>query len=150
MPEQDEQFMRRALELAEQAALADEVPIGAVLVQDGRIIAEGRNQPIAHHDATAHAEIVAIRNAGVVLENYRLPNSTLYVTLEPCCMCMGAILHARISNVVFAAFDLKTGAAGSVINIAEHEQLNHHTTIKGGLLESESIRLLQHFFRKRR
>ena len=121
----DIHWMRRALELATLAAREGEVPVGALIVKDGELIAEGRNRPIAHHDPTAHAEIQALRAAGKVLNNYRLPGTTLYVTLEPCPMCAGAIVHARVERVVFAATDPRTGAAGSIYNLLQSEKLNH-------------------------
>jgi tRNA(adenine34) deaminase len=144
-------FMRRAMELAREAEAAGEVPVGAVLVRDGRIIGEGRNQPIGGHDPTAHAEIVALRAAGRAEQNYRLPGSTLYVTLEPCPMCAGAIVHARVERVVFAAPDPRTGAAGSVFDLLpSDERFNHRTAVDGGLLAEEAGRMLRDFFRARR
>ncbi len=148
--EADEGFMRRALELARRAAAAGEVPVGAVVVQDGRIVGEGWNQPISGRDATSHAETEAIRAACRTLENYRIPGTTLFVTLEPCVMCSGAIMHARISRVVFGASDPKTGACGSVVNLFAEERLNHHARIEPGLLAAESVALLKSFFAGRR
>lgn len=147
---QDIVFMRQALDQAAQAALVGEVPVGAVVVKDGKVIASGRNAPIGGHDPTAHAEIVALRAAAQVLGNYRLPGCELYVTLEPCAMCVGAMLHARLARVVFGALDPKTGAAGSVLNLFEHKQLNHQTQVEGGVLAVECAAALQEFFRARR
>lgn len=142
--------MRAALELAREAATVDEVPVGAVVVMDGQIVGRGFNQPILRHDPTAHAEIMALRDAAHHLGNYRLPNSTLYVTLEPCVMCSGAIMHARVERVVFGARDPKTGAAGSVIDLYGEERLNHHARIEGGVLAEECGVLLTGFFAARR
>ena len=142
--------MRRALELAGQAGDAGEVPVGAVLVRDGRIAGEGRNRMIEAADPTAHAEMEAMREACVAAGNYRLPGAELFVTLEPCAMCAGAIVLARISRVVFAARDPKSGAAGSVFNILDHAALNHRCEVQSGLLERESAELLRSFFRARR
>ncbi|QIL72698.1 tRNA adenosine(34) deaminase TadA [Diaphorobacter sp. HDW4B] len=148
--ESDEQGMRLALALAQQAAQTGEVPVGAVLVKDGRVIAEGRNAPIAQHDPTAHAEIAALRSAAQTLGNYRLDGCTLYVTLEPCPMCAGAMLHARLPRVVFGAADAKTGAAGSVVDLFAEPLLNHQTQIQGGVLADECGLALSEFFRQRR
>ncbi len=142
--------MRIALDLAHQAADRDEVPVGAVLVRDGDILGRGYNQPIARHDPSAHAEIVALRDAAARLGNYRIPGSTLYVTLEPCAMCVGAILHARVEKVIFGAADPKTGAAGSVIDLFAEARLNHHASASGGLLADECGKLLSAFFAGRR
>lgn len=142
--------MREALALARQAAEAGEVPVGAVVVKDGVIVGRGMNRPIAGHDPSAHAEIAALRDAGQRLQNYRLVGCTLYVTLEPCAMCVGAMLHARVARVVFGASDPKTGACGSVINLFEEERLNHHATVEGGLLAEESADMLKAFFASRR
>ena len=142
--------MQRALELAREAAAAGEVPVGAVLVREGEVLGEGRNQPIAQHDASAHAEMVALRAAGQAAENYRLPGSTLYVTLEPCPMCAGALVHARVERVVFAAADPRTGAGGSVFDLMRDARLNHRCVVEGGLLEAESAALLREFFAARR
>lgn len=150
MDEQDEAFMREALALARAAAGVDEVPVGAVLVIDGGIVGRGFNQPIRRHDPTAHAEIMALRDAAERVGNYRLPGSTLYVTLEPCVMCSGAIMHARVGRVVFGARDPKTGAAGSVIDLYSEERLNHHADIVGGVLAEECGALLSAFFAARR
>jgi len=146
----DISFMQVALELAQQAAQTGEVPVGAVVVKDGAIIGRGYNQPISLHDPTAHAEVMAMRDAAQQLGNYRLPGYDLYVTLEPCCMCAGAIMHARIGRVVYAAPDPKTGACGSVINLFAESQLNHHTEVAGGVLAYESSILLRGFFTGRR
>lgn len=142
--------MRVALGLAREAATADEVPVGAVLVLNGQIVGRGFNQPILRRDPTAHAEIMAMRDAANRLGNYRLPQSTLYVTLEPCVMCSGAIMHARIGRVVFGARDPKTGAAGSVVNLFGEERLNHHAVIEGGVLAEECGAMLSSFFAARR
>ncbi len=142
--------MREALAEAQRAAQAGEVPVGAVVVQGGRVIATGRNAPIDGLDPTAHAEIVALRAAARALGNYRLDDCTLYVTLEPCAMCSGAMLHARLPRVVFGAADPKTGAAGSVVNLFAEPQLNHQTTVQGGVLADECGALLSDFFRQRR
>ncbi len=143
-------FMQRALHLARQAALMDEVPVGALVVCDGQIIGEGFNQPISQSDPTAHAEIRAIRIASERVKNYRLIGCSLYVSLEPCCMCVGAIMHARIKRVVFAAPDSKTGACGSVVNLFSEDRLNHHAQVIGGILAEESVALLRQFFAERR
>ncbi len=151
MVEQDRIFMMRALELARKAESEGEVPVGAVLVRNDEIIGEGWNQPITRHDPTAHAEIVALRDAGQNEKNYRLPGSTLYVTLEPCPMCAGAIIHARIDRVVFAAEDPRTGAAGSVFDLLpSDERMNHFTRIDSGLLAEDSSTMLKEFFRRKR
>lgn len=143
-------YMHEAIELARQAAACEEVPVGAVLVRDGQIIGRGYNQPIARHDPSAHAEVMALRDAAARAGNYRLPGSTLYVTLEPCAMCVGAILHARVEAVFFGASDPKTGAAGSVIDLFAETRLNHHTSVTGGLLAEECGELLSNFFAGRR
>lgn len=144
-------LMQRALELAQRAADEGEVPVGAVLVKDGEIIGEGYNQPIAKHDPTAHAEIQALRAAAKHLNNYRLPDTTLYVTLEPCAMCAGAIIHARVGKVVYGASDPRTGAAGSVFDLLPSDQRFNHTTLCEGGIEAEaSAKLLKDFFRARR
>ena len=143
-------FMQLALTQASDAAAAGEVPVGAVVVLGGKVIATGRNSPIDAHDPTAHAEIVALRAAAKVLGNYRLDDCELYVTLEPCAMCSGAMLHARLKRVVFGAPEPKTGAAGSVINLFAQAQLNHHTQLQGGVLHAQSTALLQTFFQQRR
>ncbi len=146
----DEDFMVLALAEARLAAAAGEVPVGAVIVQAGVVIATGRNAPIEGHDPTAHAEIVALRAAAKVLGNYRLEDCTLYVTLEPCAMCSGAMLHARLARVVFGATEPKTGAAGSVVNLFAQPQLNHQTSVKGGVLATQASALLHDFFSQRR
>lgn len=147
----DERFMRRALELAVHARDADgEVPVGAVLVLDNQIVGEGWNRNITLADATAHAEIGALRDAGQRLRNHRIPDSTLYVTLEPCAMCAMALVHARVARVVYAATDPKTGAAGSVFDTLVSERHNHRVQVQGGLLAEESALLLREFFRARR
>jgi tRNA(adenine34) deaminase len=146
-----EGFMQRALELAQHAEGQGEVPVGAVLVLEDEIIGEGWNQPIGQHDPTAHAEIMALRDAGRRQQNYRLPETTLYVTLEPCPMCAGAIVHARVGKVVFGASDPRGGAAGSVFDLLPSDQgFNHLTEAEGGLLAEESAQLLRQFFRARR
>ena len=146
----DNDFMHLALAQAAQAAQDGEVPVGAVVVRKGQVIATGRNAPIESHDPTAHAEIIALRAAAQVLGNYRLPDCELYVTLEPCAMCSGAMLHARLKRVVFGAPDTKTGAAGSVINLFDQPQLNHQTELSGGLLADAAAALLRDFFSQRR
>jgi tRNA(adenine34) deaminase len=143
-------YMRLALEQAQQAWDLGEVPVGAVVVKDGEVIAVGCNQPIGKHDPTAHAEIVALRAAAEKLGNYRLPGCELYVTLEPCVMCSGAMMHARLAKVVFGAADPKTGACGSVLNLFEQEQLNHHTEVVGGVMADECGAMLKNFFAARR
>ncbi|MFT4243324.1 MAG: tRNA adenosine(34) deaminase TadA [Acidovorax sp.] len=147
---QDPHWMRQALALAHEASLAGEVPVGAVVVKDGQVIATGRNAPIAGHDPTAHAEIAALREAARRLGNYRLDGCTLYVTLEPCAMCSGAMLHARVARVVYGAADPKTGAAGSVVDLFGNAQLNHQTQVQGGVLADECGAPLRDFFRERR
>ena len=146
----DNDFMQLALAQAALAAQTGEVPVGAVVVCNGEVIATGRNAPIKGHDPTAHAEIMALRAAAKALGNYRLPDCTLYVTLEPCAMCSGAMLHARLKRVVFGATDAKTGAAGSVINLFDQPQLNHQTALQGGVLADESVAQLKEFFIQRR
>jgi tRNA(adenine34) deaminase len=142
--------MRRALELAHEAAGAGEVPVGAVLVKDGRIIAESFNQPIAQHDPSAHAEILALRQGGAELRNYRLIDTTLYVTLEPCAMCVGALIHARVTRVVYGAVDPKTGALGGASNLLSSTLHNHLPEVTGKVLAAECGSLLQSFFQQRR
>lgn len=142
--------MRYAIRLAQRAEALGEVPIGAVIVKDDSCIAEGWNSPIALHDPTAHAEIMALRQAGRALANYRLPDATLYVTLEPCVMCMGAISHARIKRLVFGAFDVKRGAVCNALELTDAAFLNHRVSWQGGILEAECSELLRDFFRVRR
>lgn len=146
----DARFMRAALAEAATAASVGEVPVGAIVVRHGQIVARGLNRSIQDHDPTAHAEIVAMREAASEARNYRLNDASLYVTMEPCVMCMGAMLHARIARVVFGAYDRKAGAAGSVIDLAAERQFNHRMEVNGGLLEEQSAALLTSFFAKRR
>ncbi len=146
----DLEYMQHALELAHRAQVADEVPVGALLVREDQIIGEGWNVPISSHDPSAHAEIRALRAAANSVSNYRLPDTTLYVTLEPCVMCAGAIIHARVQRVVFGARDPKTGAAGSVFDILNSDQHNHGVLITEGILAEECGQLLTDFFRARR
>lgn len=146
----DADFMQAALEQARLAWAAGEVPVGAVVVRDGEIIGRGYNQPISGHDPTAHAEIVALREAARRTGNYRLPDSTLYVTIEPCLMCTGAIFHARVARLVFAAPDPKTGVAGSVLDLYRETRLNHHAKVEGGVLAQECSQLVSGFFVERR
>jgi tRNA(adenine34) deaminase len=150
MSEVDLHWMRHAIELAKRGQAAGEVPVGAVIIKNNRIIGEGWNQPIGLHDPSAHAEMVALREAGKTLSNYRLLDTTLYVTLEPCVMCAGAIMHARIGRVVYGANDPKAGAAGSVVDIFSNTKLNHHVTVEGGLLSDECGDLLTQFFKSKR
>lgn len=146
----DEYFMREALSMARSAECLGEVPVGAIVVRDGVIVGRGFNSPIGESDPTAHAEIAALRDAARNLENYRLPGCELFVTLEPCAMCAGAILHSRIARVVYGARDPKTGVHGSVVNLFSVERLNHHTQVEGGVLADECGRLLSSFFANRR
>jgi tRNA(adenine34) deaminase len=148
--EQDIRFMREALALARQAEAAGEVPVGAVVVRDGEIVGRGYNAPISRHDPSAHAEIAALRDAARHVGNYRLTGCDLYVTLEPCVMCVGAMFHARIARVIYGARDPKTGAAGSVFNLFTETRLNHHARIEGGVLSEECGKLLSDFFALRR
>jgi tRNA(adenine34) deaminase len=149
-PTADEAWMRYAFRLAQRAEQQGEVPVGAIVVKDDRCIAEGWNASIATHDPTAHAEMVALRNAGLALENYRLSDATIYVTLEPCVMCMGAISHARIKRLVFGAFDPKRGAVCHALSLTDASFLNHRINWVGGVLEIECSELLRDFFRARR
>ncbi|MCZ6560881.1 MAG: tRNA adenosine(34) deaminase TadA [Gammaproteobacteria bacterium] len=146
----DQVFMSRALELARQAREQGEVPVGAVVVYDDQIIGEGFNQPITLADPSAHAEMQAMRKAARRLDNYRLSDTTLYVTLEPCAMCAGAMVHARVKRLVYGAADPKTGATGSVFNLVQAEQLNHQLEVDGGLMDKECGELLRDFFKQRR
>ena len=146
----DQMFMLAALQQAQNAQLVGEVPVGAVVVRDGQIVGTGFNQPIGSHDPTSHAEIIALRQAAQGSGNYRLPDCDLYVTLEPCAMCVGAMLHARLRRVVFGAYDRKTGAAGSVLNLFAETAINHHTEAIGGVMAAESVGLLRAFFEERR
>ena len=148
--ELDRQFMQQALDQAKLAAAAGEVPVGAVLVRDGQVISSGFNQPISNSDPSAHAEMMALRSAAQDESNYRLPGTTLYVTLEPCTMCAGAMLHARVERVVFGAVDPKTGAAGSVLNVFSEKQINHQTQVEGGIMSEECGQILRNFFKERR
>lgn len=147
---QDEFFMREAILQAQLAAAEGEVPVGAVVVKDGVIIGRGYNKPIASHDPTAHAEVQALRQAAQAVGNYRLPGCELYVTLEPCVMCSGAMMHARLSRIVFGAHDLKTGACGSILDLFREEKLNHHALVVGDVLAEECVQLLKDFFAQRR
>ncbi len=146
----DELFMREALALAQQARVLGEVPVGAVVVKNGVIIGRGFNQPITSNDPTTHAEIVALRDAAKNIQNYRLVDCELYVTLEPCMMCVGAMLHARVKRVVFGAMEPKTGVCGSVMNLPDEPKLNHHATFTGGVLADECGAMLKDFFAERR
>jgi tRNA(adenine34) deaminase len=148
--ELDRQFMQQALEQAGLAALAGEVPVGAVMVCNGEVIARAFNQPITKHDPSAHAEMLVLRQAALSEENYRLPSTTLYVTLEPCTMCAGAMLHARVDRIVYGAADPKTGAAGSVLDVFSSKQINHQTVVEGGVMAQECGQLLRNFFKERR
>lgn len=145
-----EDYMQAAIEMANLAAENEEVPVGAIIVKENRIIGRGSNQPIMQHDPSAHAEMVALRDAGKTMNNYRLVGCDLYVTLEPCAMCLGAILHARIANIFYGASDPKTGACGSVINLLDEPKLNHHTQAHGGLMADTCGQLLSDFFKMRR
>jgi tRNA(adenine34) deaminase len=148
--ELDRQYMQQAIEQAMLAASAGEVPVGAVLVRNGKVISKGFNQPISNSDPSAHAEMLALRGAAQSEANYRLPGTTLYVTLEPCTMCAGAMLHARVDRVVFGASDPKTGAAGSVLNVFSEKQINHQTQVEGGIMSEECGQILRQFFKERR
>ena len=146
----DQKWMEKALELARKAEAAGEVPVGAVLVKDDQLIAEGWNQPITSHDATSHAEIMAMRDAGKILNNYRLIDTTIYVTLEPCSMCVGAMIHARVAKVVYGASEPRTGALGGAFNLLEANDHNHNFDVTSGVLAEESREMLQDFFQSRR
>ncbi len=146
----DETFMHEALSLARRASDAGEVPVGAVIVKDGAVVGRGYNRPISARDPTAHAEVIALRDAAERIGNYRLADCALYVTLEPCAMCAGAIMHARIGRVIYGTTDPKSGACGSVVNLFAENRLNHHATVIGGVLAEEAARLLQDFFVARR
>jgi len=150
MPEDDLKWMRLALGLAEQAKDQNEVPVGAVLVRGGDVVGQGWNSPIAHTDPTAHAEIIALRQAGETLQNYRLCGTTLYVTLEPCTMCLGALVHARVDRLVFGAFDRKSGAVTSALSLLDVGHFNHQFAWQGGVLADECSALLSDFFKMRR
>lgn len=150
MSKTHEKWMELALEQARLAQAMSEVPVGAVLVQDDQLIASAHNQPIYSNDPTAHAEIQLLRAAGKQLNNYRFPDTTLYVTLEPCTMCLGAMIHARVSRVVFGAYDQKTGVCGSCTDLSTSQCFNHTIAIEGGVLENNCKQLLQEFFKKRR
>ena len=145
-----EQWMQRAYELAVMARDNDEVPVGAVIVLNDRIIGEGWNQPISSNDPTAHAEVIALKQAGKHIKNYRLPGATMYVTLEPCAMCAGALVHARLAKLVYATDDPKSGACGSVLDITQHDALNHKVEIECGTMQDECRKLLQDFFQQKR
>jgi tRNA(adenine34) deaminase len=146
----DTHFMQLALTLAQRAAEADEVPVGAVVVRDGEVIGQGWNRPVATHDPSAHAEVVALRNAALQQANYRLNGTTLYATLEPCAMCMGALIHARVARLVFGAWDLKAGACGSVLDLAREPRLVQGLDVFGGVCSDQSAELLKRFFERRR
>ena len=148
--EQDLHWMQHAIDLARRAEALGEVPVGAVVVRDGAVLGEGWNSPISGHDPTAHAEIVALRAAARAAGNYRLPGTTLYVTLEPCLMCTGAMVHARVERLVFGAYDPKRGAAGSQFDAFSAPGLNHRVKVQGGVLAEDCMQLLQAFFRQRR
>jgi len=146
----DEVFMREALSLAREAAAAGEVPVGAIVVKDGAVVGHGHNRPVSSRDPTAHAEVMALRDAAKRVGNYRLAGCILYVTLEPCAMCAGAIMHARISRVVYGAADPKSGACGSIVDLFVENRLNFHATGAGGVLAGEAAKWLQDFFSTRR
>ena len=146
----DTDFMQLALDLARDAAKNGEVPVGALVVKDGMVIGRGANAPIQNHDPSAHAEIIAMRQAAAFLGNYRLVDCTLYVTLEPCAMCSGAVQHARVAKLVYGAADPKTGACGSVVNLMNEPKLNHHCEVVGGVLAEECGAVLSEFFKQRR
>ena len=147
---EDEKWMKIAISEANLAINKGEIPVGAILIQDGKLIAKAHNQPILNHDPTAHAEVEVLRKAGKKLKNYRLSRSTLYVSLEPCAMCLGAIMHARVERVVFGASDPKSGVCGSCINLSKEKIFNHEILLLGGGLEDECRKILQKFFKERR
>ncbi len=148
--EQDHQWMQRALTLAQQAANVGEVPVGALLVRNQQLLGEGFNQPIGRNDSTAHAEIIALRAACAAEQNYRLPQATLYVTIEPCTMCVGAMVHARIARLVYGASELRAGVIESQMQLMEQPFYNHHFTVTGGVMASECAQMMQSFFKSRR
>ena len=148
--EKDKHFMKAALKAAKKARKNGEVPVGAVLVKDDQIISTGQNSPITLNDPTAHAEIIALREGGEKLKNYRLIDTRLYVTIEPCTMCMGAIMHARVKKLVFGTFDPRAGAAGSLFDFTIENKFNHNVEVKSGILESECRELIQGFFKQKR
>jgi tRNA(adenine34) deaminase len=150
MTSENHKFMKLALELAKEAELKNEVPVGALIVRDGQIIGHGMNTSISDHDPTSHAEINAIREASKAIKNYRLKNCSIFVTLEPCVMCVGAIQHARIEKIIFGAPDPKTGACGSMIDLISNKEINYHTEAVGGLLEKECSQILKNFFFSKR
>jgi tRNA(adenine34) deaminase len=150
MKDRDDFYMRRAIELARQAEAAGEVPVGALIVRDDAVLAEGFNRPISTHDPTAHAEMVALRAAAARSDSYRLTGTTLYVTLEPCAMCAGAMVHARVQRLVYAAADPRAGAAGSVFNVVQNPALNHRLQVDAGVLADECGSMLRGFFVARR
>lgn len=150
MHEEDIRFMQDALALAQQAATQGEVPVGALVVLDGEVVGSGFNQPIGRHDPTAHAEVMALRDAAARLGNYRLPGCTLYVTVEPCVMCAGAIQHARVARVVYGTVEPKTGACGSVVDLFAESRLNHHAEVSGGVMAESCAEIVSDFFRRRR
>lgn len=150
LTDRDIAFMRLALEMAQQAQAIGEVPVGAVVVQNNIVVGRGFNRSITQADPTAHAEVMAMRDAARHFKNYRLPDCNLYVTLEPCMMCVGALIHARVVRLVFAAYDPKTGVCGSVMNLPKEVRLNHHMSVMGGVLAEESSLMLKQFFNERR
>jgi tRNA(adenine34) deaminase len=149
-PSADERFMRMALREAERGALEGEVPVGAVVVQEGHVLARAHNRPIHLHDPSAHAEVLALRRAARKLRNYRLEGCELYVTIEPCAMCVGAIVQARLRRIMFGSRDLKAGACGSALRVLNHRKLNHRVDVAGGILAADCALVIQEFFRKRR
>ena len=147
---QEQKWMQVAINLANHASSIDEIPVGAIIVYENKIIGEGWNQPISSNDPTAHAEIMALRDAGKNIGNYRLPDATMYVTLEPCAMCAGAIVHARLAKLVYAVDDPKTGACGSVLNLLQIDEFNHKVEIENGIMKEECRSLIQSFFKEKR